>query len=244
MSDMRVNDVMTRLVITVSPESSIGEAARRLARHRISAAPVVEEGKLVGILSEADIISALSPADPRPWTGSVPAYIRVSGVLAAAAGAHPTSETGGVGFVRDAMTACVVATSPSASIWEAASLMADQGVKRLPVTDADRRVVGIVSRADLVRVMARDDESIRADVIHLLQLIGQGSTHVDVEVDHGIVTLTGLVHDDETMVLARKLAARVPGVSAVRDAIRWVAEEGSVDVGSVDRRAEVLTGSD
>lgn len=140
MDTTRVRDVMTNLVLTVRPEDEIRQVARRLLASRISGAPVVEEGRLVGIVSETDLVkmySALrrnvSLADPDQRTDTV--------------------------LVGDVMTTRVVSITPDATIWEAASLIDRHAVRRLPVVDEDGFVVGVVARADLVRYMAQREEA-------------------------------------------------------------------------------------
>lgn len=140
MDTTRVRDVMTNLVLTVRPEDEIRQVAKRLLASRISGAPVVEEGRLVGIVSETDLVkmySALrrnvSLADPDQRTDTA--------------------------LVGDVMTTRVVSITPDATVWEAASLIDRHAVRRLPVVDEDGFVVGVVARADLVRYMAQQEEA-------------------------------------------------------------------------------------
>jgi CBS domain-containing protein len=124
----QVRDVMTKLVVKLYPKDSIRQAAVKLATNDISGAPVVQDRSIVGIVSEADLIRA-----------------------ATASGAERMSA------VQDVMNSVVIIVSPTASIWEAARLMQRHRVKRLPVADSQGYLVGVISRADLIRVMARDE---------------------------------------------------------------------------------------
>lgn len=157
MNDMRVFDVMTHLVVTFRPEDTIQQAARRMLSNRISGAPVVENGRLVGIVSEADLVAACtSPSKRRAALAAPDPLTFLLG------GVAPRSDTGIT--VSDVMRKEVVTVSPEASLWEAASLIERHGVRRLPVVDNEGHLVGIVARADLVRSMARDAEETPASV--------------------------------------------------------------------------------
>ena len=139
MSDVRVNDVMTRLVVALNPSDSMHHAAHKLSLNHISGAPVVEEGRVVGIVSESDLIHAVMP----PVT--VDRGTSVMDVLTVLASAKPRRHAHGK-TVADAMNPLVIQVSPSTSIWKAASIMERQGVNRLPVVDNEDKLLGIVSR--------------------------------------------------------------------------------------------------
>lgn len=149
MDDWKVKDVMTESVITLDPSESVQEAARRLAENRISGAPVVSEGELLGMVTEHDIVQAMLP--PKPGEGGFSSL----DVLA-----HPEEVRNrpSMRTVADIMSRLVVETSPDTSLWEAAAEMQSRGIKRLPVVD-EGRLVGIVSRADIVRVVGQDPAS-------------------------------------------------------------------------------------
>ncbi|MGH2688887.1 MAG: CBS domain-containing protein [Actinomycetota bacterium] len=218
MNDCKVQDLMVRSVITVAPSDPLSTAARRLAARHISAAPVVDEdGTVVGILSESDILKALVPhsaADP-------------PSILDLLSGATREAHEGPA-LVRDAMTTAVRCIPPGESIWQAANLMQQGQVKRLPVTADGKRLVGIISRADLIRAMARNDESILADILHALEALGEESRGIDVEVDTGMVTLRGVAPDATVIRAAGELAGRIPGVGGATNLVeREVIEEES-----------------
>jgi CBS domain-containing protein len=147
--DLKVKEVMTRSVVTIAPDETLQRAAGRLAKHRIAGAPVVEEGKLVGMVTEQDIVRAVLP--PVPTEGSL-------SVLEVMAHIDQVENRPSQKTVADAMSTLVVDISPEASLWEAATEMEQRGVNRLPVVDESGALVGIVSRADLVRIMGRQPD--------------------------------------------------------------------------------------
>jgi CBS domain-containing protein len=152
MNAPNVTDVMTHLVVTLRRKDTLKHAAQRLLSNRISGAPVAEDGRLVGIVSEADLLQAYAPRARRPpFVAPAPLTFLLHG--------ERPREVDDV-TVDEVMTHDVVSVSPETSVWEAASLIDRFGVRRLPVVDEERFVVGVVTRSDLVRVMARTNEDI------------------------------------------------------------------------------------
>lgn len=143
---------MTRLFVALKPTDSIHYAAQRLARNHISGAPVIEDGKVVGVISESDIIRAAY----RPKRGIVTNFLDA----VANATSETTSQTLRTTRVADAMSTPVITALPALSVWEAATLTERHGVKRLPVVDDDGYLIGVISRADLVRVMGRSEPAL------------------------------------------------------------------------------------
>ena len=211
MPDVKVQDVMTQLVVMLYPNESVHAAARKLSRNRISGAPVVEAGKVVGVLSEADIVAAVLPSGT---AGQEASFLdALPGVRRLRAEAQSSPKT-----VADVMTPVVVEVSPTTSIWKAASLMQLRGVKRLPVVDGDGYLVGIVSRSDVVRAMAREDDEIRRDVVAAIEILGPETIRdLTVSVIDGVASLSGLADRRSTKELAARLARRTPGVTEVVD---------------------------
>jgi CBS domain-containing protein len=155
MTSSLVRDVMTTEVVTAEPSTPFKEIAARLAQHRISAVPVVDAARRVlGIITEADLLLKQEHPDPKAdvsliWTRRR----RRERAKAAAAVAGKL------------MTAPAATVAPTSTITEAARRMHTAGVKRLPVVDETGRLVGIVSRADLLKVFTRPDEAIRSQII-------------------------------------------------------------------------------
>lgn len=194
---MRIRDVMSSPVVTVAPDTHLKEVADLLVRHEVSAVPVVEDGALVGIVSEADLVPLELAPDPRAHLAPVreppPGVPRV---------------------VAEVMTREVVALPEGADAAEAGRLMLERRIKSIPVVQG-RRVVGIVARRDLLKVLARGDEEIAGDLRTLLEEeLGPPSPY-RVTVRDGVVELTG-PPDPTVRRLATPLVRGVPGVVEVR----------------------------
>jgi CBS-domain-containing membrane protein len=200
---MKVREIMSRPVITVSAETGIKAAARLLDEHGVSALPVVDAtGALVGIVSEADLISIETRPDPR--TQATP--------MAPTAGSSPTT-------VSEVMTREVLTVSAGSQVSQAARIMLDAGVKRVPVVEG-RRVVGILSRRDLVKLIARRDEDIEDEIeVRLRELGLSGSGRGSVSVRAGVATIRAGRPGASSRRLAESVALTVPGVLEVRFAI-------------------------
>ena len=214
MKDMVVKDAMTHLVVTLRPDDPLHLAAAQLARHGISGAPVVTDGKVVGILTESDVIRFMT----------APASVEkgMSPLDGAAILLRPHKEGPRTIYTSDAMSTSVLSVTPETSIWRVASLMESRGIKRLPVNDEDGYLVGIISRADLVRVMGRPDEAIRDDIVDAIKVLGEDTLgDLAVDVSEGIVTLEGTVDRKTTGRIAVEIATRIPGAIEVVDRLRF-----------------------
>ncbi len=148
---MKVKDIMTRQVITLSPEESIDDAARKLRENRISGAPVVEGERIVGIVSEADLMKlfesemSINLVLPSPLE-IIELPIKMHRQLKEAAKRLAARR------VEDIMTRGVITIDEEASIEEAARVMAKHGINRLPVI-REGKLVGIVTRADVIKAL-------------------------------------------------------------------------------------------
>lgn len=207
----RVEDVMTCLVVKLYPNDTIHEAAARLAQNNISGAPVVVDGKVVGIVSEADLMrTAISGAKVDKGRSTM----NLLGLFLRGHATPPLEDA----RVKSIMSEYVVTIAPSATIWDAAAIMERHGVKRLPVVDGDRNLLGVVSRADLIAVMARDDEELRQDILDSIGDLGEETIEgVRVQVEEGVATLRGTADRRTTKNLAVRIAATVPGIIEVVD---------------------------
>ena len=189
---------MTSPAITLAPETHCKDAAALLVRHRISALPVVDAGgRLVGLVSEADLLPLETAPDPR------------SQATPLAARTMPLPQT-----VDEVMTPEVYTVDEDTDLGIVAQRMLEASVKRFPVLHGDR-IVGVVSRHDLVRVIARTDGEVEAGVRSLLEEEGMRLTRMGVRVRDGVVELSG-EGDRESMRLAEILARSVPGVLDVQ----------------------------
>ena len=211
---MNVRDIMTTGVATTGPDSLLKEAAKELVRRRISGMPVVSgDLQVLGVISEADILAKeggerhgggllgwlLDPADP--WLTARFDAVRVG----------------------DAMSAPARTITPDRPVAEAATIMLEESVNRLPVVNADGTLIGLVSRADLVRAFARPDseilEDIEEDVIRKAMWLDPNS--VNVSVTNGMVTLAGEVSSAADAELLPTFTRNVPGVVDVTSSLTY-----------------------
>lgn len=150
MEELKVRDIMQTAVIATGPDATVEELADLLADNKISGVPVIDgENRVIGIVSEADVI--LQDADLH-----FPHYVQLLESIIYLESVRKFKERYRKAFgtkVADIMTDDVACISPDASVRDAATLMADRKVNRLPVTEA-RRLVGIVTRGDVVRAIA------------------------------------------------------------------------------------------
>jgi CBS domain-containing protein len=201
---VQVTDVMTTEVVSVGPETSAKDAAELMVAGGFAALPVVDcRGRLVGIVAEADVLRDRLPEDPR-------LHLR----RAAPGRAAPPMLVGAV------MTRDVRSVEPTEDLSDVARLVVDEALRSVPVVH-DQRLVGILSRRDLLRALVRPDESIRSDIVQLAErYTGEGGCW-DVVVTDGAATIrrTRSGPDGGAVVEAgalRALAQTVGGVVAVR----------------------------
>lgn len=219
MHDVKVKDVMTSLVVTLRKDDSVHEAATRLARSDVSGGPVLEDGRVIGVVSEADLIRAVLPPVHVDHGGSILDMLSI--LTRAQPRQHPHGKT--VGEVMNPIPICI---APDESIWSAALMMERRGVKRLPVVDEEGLLLGIISRADLVKTMARSDETLKEDVISAILILGDETIHdLEVEVGDGVATIEGTADRRSTHESAVRLASSVPGVIEVIDRMDHVQDD-------------------
>ena len=231
MSDVKVRDVMTRMVATLRPEDSLHEAARRLALNGISGAPVVQDGKPIGMISEADLVRAVLPH--AHVVRGRPTLFDAMELALTGKPRHVAKPA----TVEDVMTKPVVKTSPDASVWRAAEMMGLTNVKRLPVVDDDGSLVGIVSRTDLIRAMAKDDRHIAQDAMAAVLVLGEENFRsLQVEVDEGVLSIAGTADRRSTHDIALRIVSRVPGVMEVRDHLRYAIDDSKTSPRTKDPR--------
>jgi CBS domain-containing protein len=210
---MRVQDVMTKEVRTVEPDTSLKEVARVLMELGISGLPVVDGGKVVGVVSEADILvkeRAINPA-----RHGLVGMFHSEGVDV---GEKLRALTAG-----EAMTSPAITITPARPVSEAAGRMIDSRINRLPVVTDDGVLIGIVTRADLVRAFVRPDAEIateiRDDVV--LRTLWIAPEQVSVAVEGGAVELAGHVGTKADAELVVSMTRRVPGVVSVASNVTW-----------------------
>lgn len=226
---MTVRDVMTRSVVSVRPGTHLKEVARLLVDHGISGLPVVDDdGAVLGIVSEADFLVKEQGAEAvrhRPLA-RILGESRESRSQLAKLGALTAGE---------AMTAPAVTISSGGRIAEAAAIMTGRGVKRLPVVD-DGRLVGIITRADLVRAYVRSDDeltrAIRDDV--LLRILWLDPAQFTVVVEDGVALIRGHVERRSTVEMIERTVSMVPGIVDVHADVTWAMDDRRVEPPSLD----------
>jgi CBS domain-containing protein len=204
-----VKDVMTTEVMAVRRDTTFKEMAATLRRYRVSAFPVVDEHeRVIGVVSEADLLPKEALADP--------------GVITEVLHHKDVRKAEGL-TAGDLMTHPAVTASPDDPVGHAARLMHSLRIKRLPVVNSGGQLIGIVSRADVLSVFDRADEDIRKEIVDtmLLHEFLIDPRQFRVTVMAGVVTMEGT---PETAALGRALvrkARHVPGVVAVRDRLSY-----------------------
>ncbi len=154
--ELRVKDVMVREVVACSPDDPISKAARLLREKQVSGIPVVEEGQVVGMVTETDLLRVLEP-DDRSRSFWLPSPLEVieaplRGLIDLAQMRKNIEEL----KVRDVMVSPVYTISPEDTLAEASHRLVKHQVNRLPVLDSEGKVVGIIAREDIIRGLARD----------------------------------------------------------------------------------------
>ncbi|MFI6445678.1 CBS domain-containing protein [Kitasatospora sp. NPDC050543] len=216
MQHRSVQDVMTQEVVTAGPDTPFKEIAALFHRNDITAIPVVDEhGRPIGMVSEADLIrkaAVLPDVEGRTPGRWLDAHDR----------ARAEAETAGGLMTSPAVTAHAGWTIP-----EAARAMDRHKVKRLPVVDEAGRLVGIVSRRDLLQVFLRHDAAIREEINHdvLGQTLWLAPDDVRAAVQDGVVTLTGRLPRRSLIPIVEQLCRAVDGVVAVHQTLDWAEDD-------------------
>jgi CBS domain-containing protein len=219
-------DVMSRSVLSVTPNASLVEAIRLMLGNHISGLPVIDEaGQLVGILTEGDLLR-------RGETGTErhrPRWLEI--LMGPGRLASEYVRTHGR-KVDDIMTREPVSVALEAPLDEIVELMERHRIKRVPVIDRDK-LVGIVSRADLLRALAHrldeqavpavgDDEIRERILAELAKTSWVPRDGIEIAVENGVVNLNGVILDENEREALRVAAENVPGVRAVEDHLVWV----------------------
>lgn len=216
MQHRTVNDLMTQSVVRVRRDTTFKEVAELLASYDITAMPVLDDREHpVGVVSEADLVHRQA-GQPDP-AGLLPDRTR-----------HPVRDSEAEpGTAAEVMTSPACVARPEWNVVEAARVMESHRVKRLPVVDETDRLVGILSRADLLRVFLRRDAAIRDEITRdvLDQTLGLAPDQVSVTVEDGRVTLRGEVGSRGLIPVLEQLCQGVDGVVRVRGDLACPAEE-------------------
>jgi CBS domain-containing protein len=221
-----VSDVMTTGVLSVGPDASFREIATTLFAGAVRAVPVLSpDGRLLGVISEADLLvtaERLDPVPDHPWWRHRPRHTGRP---------EPASKAGG-STARELMSTPAVTVAPTATVAAAARAMREQRLSWLPVTDTDGRVLGVLGRSDLLAVFLRDDAAIRAEVVDgvLVGMLMVDPMRVSVGVVDGVVTLAGQLDTRTDAVLAARFVERLEGVVGVVDRLTYAVDAHDSDL--------------
>ena len=207
-----VEDVMTRDVVCASEDTPYKELVELLASRNVSAVPVVDGRRhVLGVVSEADLLlKQEKPAQPAFWLLAAP-HRRQERARARAT------------VAAEIMTQPAVTISAGATLTEAARRLHAKGVKRLPVVDVLGRLVGIVSRADLLTSFLRPDEELRREIVEdvILGDLYMGPNRFDVDVQDGVVVLQGSCERRSLIPTVVRALTRVEGVVRVENRLGY-----------------------
>ena len=242
---MKVAEIMTPKPVSVTPKTAVIDAAKLMLQHHISGLPVIDaNGAVAGIVTEGDLLRRTETGTERhrsPWL----AFLVGPGRLA---GDYVEAHARKVGEV---MTGEVAVVNPSDDLTDVVSLMEKRHIKRLPVVE-NGKLVGIVSRADLVRALVRrltqeaisevgnavpDDDAIRDRIRAIIDKEPWGPRFsVDVMVEGGVVDLHGTVTDEREREAVTVAAENCAGVKAVHDHLVWVEPTSGFVIGADEVR--------
>lgn len=218
--DCKLRDVMTTAVVTVTDSAPFKDIVGLMDTHGVSALPVVDrDRRLVGIVSEADLLLK-EEYQPQPAAERHLFERRRRRI-------ERKKATGLV--ARQLMTTPVVTVGPDAALRAAARLLHQRKVKCLPVIDEERRVIGIVSRADLLKVFLRSDQEIFEEVTHrvLFGLLGLEPGTIKVQVGDGVVLLEGVIEQRSMSPVVVALVQGVDGVVGVDTRLDYLVDDVS-----------------
>jgi CBS domain-containing protein len=212
---------MLRQVVSATPDTTAEELVRLMLEHRVSGLPVLREGRVVGVVSDGDLIRRAAAEAVPPRTGWL-AFLRPAREQAKDYLNHHGRTA------RDLMTSPAVTVGPLMKLGEVAALMERKRLKRVPVADEEGRLLGLVTRATLLQALAtapapaplrQDDVSLRVAVLEALeaQPWGRSLSDANVMVRDGVVHLWGQVPDARLRRAIAATAGSVPGVKGVAD---------------------------
>jgi CBS domain-containing protein len=211
---VKISELMTEDVVAIGPDASLKDVAVILAERKISGLPVISEQRsVIGVVSEADIL--VKEQGPEPQHGGFFGWLLEGGLA--------DEEKLAARTAGEAMTSPAITIAAERQVSEAARLMVEKGIKRLPVVDAEGKLAGIVTRADLVKAFARPDAEIEREIREEVarRTLWIEDEKLEVKVQRGEVTLSGQVERRSDAELFPRFVARVPGVISVRSTLTW-----------------------
>jgi CBS domain-containing protein len=218
---MKARDVMVSPVITVGKNSTVRDVAKLLLANRISAVPVVDPGgKVVGIVSEADLTHRVEAGTERPTSWWLSLISGENAVASEYVQSHALK-------VKDVMVTDIQTASPDTPLVEIADMLEEKHIKRVPIVNAAGELVGIVSRANIIQAVASarpkleisvPDTAVREKLIAELKKHSWSHVHnLNVTVTNGVVDLWGFAESDKERQAIRIATESVPGVLGVDD---------------------------
>ena len=223
---MQAGDVMTRKVISVSPDATVLQAAREMLQHHISGLPVIDKaGNLVGILSEGDFLRRQEVRTQRRRSRWLEFLMGPGKIAAEYTHSHGSK-------VAEVMTTDVYTVSEDAPLEEIVELMERRRIKRVPVLRG-KKIAGIVTRSNIMHAVvslartapkaAKDDAAIREKLLAVMQQEQWApASMANVVVRDGIVELWGVIVDERQREALKVAAENIPGVKAVQDHLVWL----------------------
>jgi CBS domain-containing protein len=222
---MKASDVMIRDVITVRRETSVTNAIRLMLDNNVSGLPVLDNGKVIGILTEGDLLrrSETGTERHRPrWLEILIGPGRMAGEYVRSHGRK----------VEEIMTTDLVSVAGDTPLDEVVGLMERRRIKRVPVIEGEV-LVGVVSRLDLLRALLcaieaqhtehRGDDDIREQIVaELAKAAWVPRDGLSISVKDGVVDLNGVILDEKEREALRVVAENVPGVRSVEDHLVWI----------------------
>ncbi len=213
-------DVMTKAVVVVEDTAPYKEIVRLLDQHCVNALPVVDENDvLVGIVSEADLLLKEEFSDEEAGFG----------VLGLRRRRLERAKARGL-TARDVMTSPVVTSWPDADLAGLARLLHQHNVKQVPITSPEGKVIGIVSRRDLLRVFLRTDVEIRQEILDeiVTRTLWLDPSEIPVAVSDGVVTLEGQVEQRSLAEWLVELVENVDGVVGVENRMTFRVDDQAI----------------
>jgi len=235
---MKAAEIMTSRVATVRPEAQLKDAARTMLEYGISGLPVVDaSGQLVGIVTEADFLRRTETGTERRHPRWLEFLLGPGKLADEYVHSHGRK-------VQEVMTPNVVTVSEDTPLQDVVDIMERRRIKRIPVV-GDGKIVGIISRANLVQALARlaeevpaslsDDETVRGRILaELARQPWAPRSCINVIVRNGVAELWGTIFDERERNAARVAVENVSGVVGLKDHLVWVEPMSGMVIESPD----------
>jgi CBS domain-containing protein len=241
---MRAADVMTREVVTISPDAGVLQAVRLMLQNRISGLPVIDQrGRVLGIVTEGDFLRRAETVTERQRPSWLEFLMSPGGLADEYVHTHGRK-------VEEVMSRNPYTVSEDARLDEVVGTMERRRIKRVPVL-REGKLVGIITRANLLHALAssarnipavtKDDTEIRERILAEMNKLSWRPRGVSVLVRDGTVDLSGTIMDERERGAIRVLVENVPGVRAIRDHIVWIeAQSGMAFFSPEDEKARTV----